>query len=98
MLAAVGTPNSQIPKTAMNSLRNTWMRIVLGALMLAMYSPPLGGQTDPSSSKLPAQGATEQHDGQHDFDFQIGAGRFTWSVCSIPWSGGKRGRNLTVCR
>ena len=52
------------------------MRILLGALMLATYSPPLGGQTDLSSWKVPAQGATEQHDGQHHFDFEIG----TWKI------------------
>jgi hypothetical protein len=49
---------------------------LLSTLIFVAYSTPLAAQSDSSAPKTEPQATTQQRDGQHDFDFEIG----TWKT------------------
>jgi hypothetical protein len=50
--------------------------VLLGAVMFGPYPARMLAQTDSSAATAGPQAATEQRDGQHDFDFELG----TWKI------------------
>ncbi len=57
-----------------------WKRIrthlLLSGLILLSYSSLVAAQNDSNAAKAAQQATSEAHDGQHDFDFELG----TWTV------------------
>jgi hypothetical protein len=57
-------------------VRRVCMSFLLSVLLFAPCSPHLMARRDPAEGKAEGHQPAQQHDGQHDFDFELG----TWKV------------------
>ena len=80
-----------------------WQRVarcfLAGALLLACCAPQAAAQSEAAMARAGAPAPTGQHDGQHDFDFELGAwnihlkrrlhpltGSTAWTERVLPWN------------
>jgi hypothetical protein len=71
----------------MRMIKQLQTYFVLSVLLCLSWSVPMAAETNPVPSKPTPQSATDAHDGQHDFDFELGSWKIHLKKLQHPLTG-----------